>query len=147
ARSAPRSCGSSIRSTPGRNGSPGIRASFTCWLGRIEVPERAAATQTNAETTGVLDPAPPQREREAESQPGRDFGVEQAIGNRGASRAAEAGSAPMVVDDDAAPADGQMRKAPFMAALRQAICATADEGLAAAGRTSRDCPWIEFWMR
>jgi Domain of unknown function (DUF4157) len=53
-----------------------------------------------------------------------------------------------VILEDAAPevAPGQMRKSEFLSALRGAVTQTAEEGLAAAGRTTRDCPYLRFWF-
>jgi hypothetical protein len=42
------------------------------------------------------------------------------------------------LDDEAKPA--------FLASLREAVCATADEGMAGTGSTSGGCPWIEHWF-
>jgi Domain of unknown function (DUF4157) len=41
---------------------------------------------------------------------------------------------------------GQMKKSQFLAQLRQEVCATADEGLAPAGRDSQGCPFISNWF-
>jgi Domain of unknown function (DUF4157) len=53
-----------------------------------------------------------------------------------------------VILEDAAPevGPGQMRKSEFLSALRGAVTQTAEEGLAAAGRTTRDCPYLRFWF-
>ena len=53
----------------------------------------------------------------------------------------------VLVDDDAETVQpGQMRKSDFLAALREAVCATANDGLASAGQTTTDCPWVEYWF-
>jgi hypothetical protein len=53
----------------------------------------------------------------------------------------------LVVEDDAADVGpGQMRKTQFLSALRDAVCGTANEGLAAAGQTTEACPWVEYWF-
>jgi hypothetical protein len=61
---------------------------------------------------------------------------------------AKAMAAPaLLVDDDAPGASpGQMRKSDFLAEVRQAVCATADEGLATSGQSSDGCPWIQYWL-
>jgi hypothetical protein len=52
-----------------------------------------------------------------------------------------------IVDDDAAElAPGQMRKSEFMAAVRKAVCSTADEALKSSGQTTEGCPYIEHWI-
>ena len=54
---------------------------------------------------------------------------------------------PLLVPDDApAPAAGQMRKAEFLARLRAAVCVAADEELARAGRSTRGCPYLDYWF-
>src|ERR1044071_3108158 len=51
-------------------------------------------------------------------------------------------------DDDAATvaAPGQMRKSEFLAQLRSAVHAAADEALASTGQTSQGCPWLDYWL-
>ena len=61
--------------------------------------------------------------------------------------ATTATAGPLIVDDDAATvAPGQMRKSEFLAQLRSAACATADEALAEAGQSTEGCPYIEQWL-
>jgi hypothetical protein len=57
-------------------------------------------------------------------------------------------SAPaLVVDDETVDvAAGQMRKTEFLAELRGAVCATANEGMAATGQTTDACPWMDHWF-
>src|SRR6266536_5044981 len=57
--------------------------------------------------------------------------------------AAEGESALLAEDDVADLASGQMRKRAFLAELRTGVCATAEESLAAVGRTADGCPYIE----
>jgi hypothetical protein len=53
----------------------------------------------------------------------------------------------LLVEDETAPSGpGQMRKSEFLDQLRASVCATAEEGLAAAGQTAQGCPWIEYWL-
>jgi Domain of unknown function (DUF4157) len=53
----------------------------------------------------------------------------------------------LIVEDEAGPAaPGQMKKSQFMQLLRLSVCATADAALAAAGRNSKSCPYIEQWL-
>lgn len=50
----------------------------------------------------------------------------------------------LIVEDDAAEVGpGQMRKTEFLDELKQAACAAADAELAAVGRNSQGCPYIE----
>ena len=52
----------------------------------------------------------------------------------------------LLVDDDSQPGAGQMRKSEFLAEIHDAVCSTADQGLAQSGETSQGCPWIEYWL-
>jgi hypothetical protein len=50
----------------------------------------------------------------------------------------------LIVEDDASEvAPGQMRKSEFLDELRATVCAAADAELAAAGRSTEGCPYIE----
>jgi len=53
----------------------------------------------------------------------------------------------LIVDDKARDLKpGQMRKSEFLDELRTTVCATADSALAAVGRSTRGCPYIERWI-
>ena len=70
-----------------------------------------------------------------------------AASERAAPEPQPASAPALLVDDEAAEVRaGQMRKSEFLTALRDAVCATANEGLAAAGQTTADCPWVEYWF-
>ncbi|MGH9765264.1 MAG: DUF4157 domain-containing protein, partial [Blastocatellia bacterium] len=63
------------------------------------------------------------------------------------SEQAPAGIAGLIVEDDARQlAPGQMRKTQFLDALQTAVCTAADAELAAAGRSTKGCPYIEKWL-
>ena len=87
--------------------------------------ESAAATERAPEERGdTSSPAP------AEERP--------------SGRGAEHG---LIVDDEAQDVgDGQMRKSEFLAQLREAVCASANEGMAETGQTTDACPWIDYWF-
>lgn len=60
-----------------------------------------------------------------------------------------AGNAPagLIVEDDAPQIEpGQMRKNDFLDQLRNEVCAAADAELAAVGRSTEGCPYIERWI-
>jgi hypothetical protein len=58
--------------------------------------------------------------------------------------AAETAPAGLIVEDEAGEiGPGQMRKSEFLDELRTAVCAAANAELAAAGRSSEGCPYIE----
>lgn len=67
-------------------------------------------------------------------------------------RAADPDAAPghtagLIVDDEAQVlSSGQMRKSELLAALRVDACAAADRALAAVGRDTRGCPYVERWL-
>lgn len=52
----------------------------------------------------------------------------------------------LIVEDDVEPGPGQMRKNEFIDELRTAMCAAADAELAAVGRSTEGCPYMEFWI-
>jgi hypothetical protein len=53
----------------------------------------------------------------------------------------------LIVEDDApTPGPGQMKKSEFIERLRTIVCSTADAALAAVGRDSKFCPYIEQWL-
>jgi hypothetical protein len=52
-----------------------------------------------------------------------------------------------LLDDDAeAVAPHQMKRSDFLSALRPALVAAVDEGLAGTGRRSENCPHMEYWF-
>src|SRR5262249_38720554 len=66
--------------------------------------------------------------------------------------AAEAESGPakaapaLLVDDTEEAGEGQMRKGEFMTALRESVCAAADEAMAATGSNTQGCPFVDYWF-
>jgi hypothetical protein len=53
----------------------------------------------------------------------------------------------LIVEDEAEQVQpGQMKKSDFLSQLRADICASANEILAATGRSTNDCPHLNFWM-
>jgi hypothetical protein len=53
----------------------------------------------------------------------------------------------VIVSDSATSVDsGQMRKEDFLATLRQRVEAAVDEALADIGRSTADCPYIDYWF-
>jgi len=70
----------------------------------------------------------------------------------GASSAEDTGpadqaTASLIVEDETLePRAEQMRKSEFMDELRAAVCAAADAELAAVGRDTQGCPYIEKWI-
>jgi hypothetical protein len=53
----------------------------------------------------------------------------------------------LIADDNARTlTTGQMRKSEFLAQLRVEACAAADRALAAVGRDTRGCPYVERWL-
>jgi len=49
-------------------------------------------------------------------------------------------------DDAEVVAPHQMKKSDFLSALRPAVAAAVDEGLAGTGRSSENCPHLEYWF-
>jgi Domain of unknown function (DUF4157) len=64
-----------------------------------------------------------------------------------AATTAETPSAGLIVADEAsALGPGQMRKSEFLEEVQRAVCAAADPELAAVGRSTEGCPYIETWI-
>jgi hypothetical protein len=60
---------------------------------------------------------------------------------------AETPTAGLLVEDEATElGPGQMNKSEFLDGLRAAVCAAADAELAAVGRSTEGCPYIEYWI-
>jgi hypothetical protein len=74
--------------------------------------------------------------REAEPTPGIALAVRR-------EEPRSAGAGPLIVEDGVAAAPGQLGRTAFLAELRRAATATADQALAPVGRTAADCPYIE----
>ena len=60
--------------------------------------------------------------------------------------AGEPQSGALIVEDDTSPGPGQMSKSAFLDELRTSACAVADAELAAVGRSTEGCPYIERWI-
>src|SRR5207253_133387 len=59
----------------------------------------------------------------------------------------ESGARQLIVEDDAREVGaGQMRKKEFLDQMEKEVCAAADAELAAAGRSSEGCPYIQNWI-
>jgi pyrrolidone-carboxylate peptidase len=64
------------------------------------------------------------------------------------ARAEETAAPGLIVDDEAAQlGPGQMRKSDFLAEVRSAACAAADEAFAGTENSAQGCPWIEASLR
>jgi hypothetical protein len=85
---------------------------------------------------GLMSVPPPSdpTNSQAATAPGRDH-------------ANEIASLAFLLDDDAeVVAPHQMKRSDFLSALRPALVAAVDEGLAGTGRTSENCPHMEYWF-
>jgi hypothetical protein len=105
-------------------GPPSGAAAVPSAVRRQEAPEEAEAPQSV--------PA----EESAETAPGTQ-----------PEETAAAGGGGLIVDDEATQVGpGQMHKSEFLSLLHDNVCATADDALAASGRTAQGCPYIERWI-
>jgi hypothetical protein len=92
----------------------------------------------------VLAQAPLMIQRQAADETAASPEATPAPGPAESGTAAEAAPAGLIVEDDAGEiGPGQMRKSEFLDELRTAVCAAADAALAAAGRSTEGCPYIE----
>lgn len=65
---------------------------------------------------------------------------------RKARPGARENEAPILVDDGATAAPGQMTRSAFLAAVRARVIATCNDELAVVGRSADDCPYIHHWL-
>jgi hypothetical protein len=97
--------------------------------------------------TNSAQPASVSERAEARLQRAAATDVSETAAATPAGGSAEAAGGPLIVEDDATePGSGQMRKSDFLEQLRAASCAAADAELAAAGRSTKGCPYIERWI-
>ena len=52
----------------------------------------------------------------------------------------------MIVEDDTAPGPGQMTRSAYLAEARRAVTEAADSELTEVGRSTQDCPYLEYWL-
>jgi hypothetical protein len=70
-----------------------------------------------------------------------------AAGPPGQTAGREVDSTPLIVEDNTVELrPGQMKKTQFLAQLKGAVCATAEDALAGTIWSSQGCPWIEHWF-
>ena len=91
--------------------------------------EAAPTTSTNPTTTAAA-PAPTTAEPATEP----------------AAPEATATPSLLVADEATELGEGQMRKSEFLAELQTAVCAAADAELAAVGRNTEGCPYLDYWF-
>lgn len=98
-------------------------------------PEHTSFQGKQAEELPVSDHTPEANAPAAEAQ-------------QAEARQTDETSAPqMIVEDSfAEPQPGQMRKTEFLSQLRTLVDQTAQDSLEGTGRTTIDCPYIEFWF-
>jgi hypothetical protein len=155
------------RSTPLPDSGAGVRAEAGHNFGRLRVgivsqpgdrseleADRAAATVMRALSAPVfeekqeaptLSQTPPLIQRQLADESRSEAEAAPETTTEPETAAAEETPAPgLIVEDDAAEiGPGQMRKSDFLDRLRAAVCAAADAELAAAGRSTEGCPYIE----
>ncbi len=97
------------------------------------------ATPAEGVDAPTPEPAGPSAEAPGPAQP-----APQGPGPEAEPTAETAPAPSLIVEDDAENvAPGQMRKTPFLDAVRAAVCEAADAELAAAGRSTEGCPYVE----
>ena len=73
--------------------------------------------------------------------------IQRAANDRGTSGTSATPLRGLIVEDNARQISaGQMRKSEFLSSLRTDVCATADQALTRAGRTTKGCPYLERWL-
>ena len=116
--------------------------------------ELAALPVSSPQAGGAADPMEAEADRVAElalqHQPFAASAVTPRIQRARADPAESAetdrGGGLIVDDQTRTLTTGQMGKSEFLAQLRLAVCAAADDALRRAGRDTRGCPYIERWL-
>jgi len=129
--------------------------------GRLAGPKaetKASSAKAKADSQSTRLNQPPPQSRQGTIDEGFDAGPARAavatepINEAGIEVGAQAvirarGVAGLIAEDDASElTEGQMHKSDFLTQVQFAIAAAADAELAAVGRSSAGCPYIERWM-
>ncbi|MCI0397888.1 MAG: DUF4157 domain-containing protein [Chloroflexi bacterium] len=110
---------------------------------RLAEREDVATTQS-VEPVPVTEPAGPATETSPSNEPAIPAPAEPATEPTVSGATAVPG---LLVEDEATDlGEGKMRKNEFLAELRPAVCAAADAELAAAGRNTEGCPYLDYWF-
>jgi len=114
-------------------------------FGMRSAPERVREERGEREVARGQEQPPSEAER-----------LQTAVGNQGLKDAFGGGQKPAgddhassyLVDDAAAEVSpGQMRRGEFLQLVERVVYRTAEDGLAPAGRTARDCPYLRVMFR
>lgn len=76
-----------------------------------------------------------------------NLAIQRAPANPNSAAARLERPASLIVPDDAPPpTHAQMKKSDFIRLLKSAVCSTSDAALAATGKSTKGCPYIEKWL-
>ena len=93
------------------------------------------------------EPEPPQAQPEGQQPESAQPEAAPAPTPAAQPTAEGAASGSLIVEDDVKDlAPGQMRRSDFMARLQETVCTAAEASLAAAGRSTKGCPYLDFWF-
>jgi hypothetical protein len=131
------------------------------------VSERALARKqaADASQTAVKDSFAPERQERNQSEqtassesflevgtgtyaePRTGFDFSRVPATNSVPVSAETPASALLVEDSAAGlAPGQMKKSEFLARLQTAVTRAAEEAMEGTGRTTKDCPYLEYWF-
>lgn len=116
--------------------------------GKKARPERESTAKSRpkrAQLKPVGAPASSPPEAEAD-RAGAAIAAGEGVGPLSGMPAAVPGRRLLVDDDAVQPGPGQARKADFLIELRAAVTAAAEEQLTGTGRTTDDCPELDYWF-
>jgi hypothetical protein len=110
----------------------------------------AASTEVSAPGEPEAETAPPTETAEPMTEiPGTETEATPALAEPGTESAAsgETPASALIVDDSAADlAPGQMKKSEFLSRLKIEVCRTVEAAIAGTGRTTDECPYIDYWF-
>jgi hypothetical protein len=107
----------------------------------------APAGEAQVQRLAKDDPASPAAEAAPATAPAAETPAPAPEGNATAEPQNGAAGQPLLVEDDAPGAGpNQMRKSEFLDAVHSAVCAAANDVLAAVGQDTEGCPWIDYWF-
>ena len=133
-----------------RNSAPALQRKCACAGGpacsKCTEEEEEEESINRSVATPIISPSQPSIQRSPSDQPSIQIPSRPSSSSSGPP-ARNSTYAALIVEDDAPTlAPGQMKKSQFMQLLRVGVCATADAALAAKGRSSKGCPYIEQWI-
>jgi len=118
----------------------GDTESIPCAICSDEESTSSSASAESAVETASLSP-------EATPTPASAEPEEESVTSEETATPEETAAPALIVEDSVTELSaGQMRKSEFIIQLRAAVTSTAESAMAGTGRTTADCPYLEYWF-